>query len=122
MKNWLEQAFEDNPDKIAVIFEDQEITYRTLRDNSRDMAHLLRNQGVTRRSNVAISLDSCLEYVYCIYALIYLDCIMIPVNRRLEKKEIASQLIHADATHLITELDWEFEGINKVSPFGENGK
>lgn len=47
----FEEQVEKTPDNIAVIYENQELTYRELNEWSNKLAHYLKTQDVARRFN-----------------------------------------------------------------------
>ncbi|MEG4530219.1 amino acid adenylation domain-containing protein [Microcoleus sp. D2_18a_D3] len=59
----FEEQAERNPDNIAVVFEDQKITYRELNDRANQLAHHLQNLGVEPEVVVGICLDRSLETI-----------------------------------------------------------
>ncbi|MEG4966398.1 amino acid adenylation domain-containing protein [Microcoleus sp. B6-A1] len=59
----FEEQAERNPDKIAVVFESEQITYRELNDRANQLAHHLQNLGVEPEVVVGICLDRSLETI-----------------------------------------------------------
>lgn len=63
----LHQLFEEqvaqNPEGIAVIFEDQKLTYQQLNNRGNQLAHCLRDKGVNPESLVGIFMERSLEMV-----------------------------------------------------------
>jgi len=63
----LHQLFEEqvaqNPEGIAVIFEDQKLTYQQLNNRGNQLAHCLRDKGVNSESLVGIFMERSLEMV-----------------------------------------------------------
>ena len=53
----FEEQVEKTPDAIAVVFEDQQLTYRELNDKANQLAHYLRKQGVGPEVLVGICVE-----------------------------------------------------------------
>lgn len=51
------------PDKVAIIFEDRQLTFREVNDLSNRIANVLRSAGLHRGDTVAIFMGNCLEYL-----------------------------------------------------------
>ena len=70
----LHQLFEDQvektPDAIAVIYGDQQLTYRELNQRANRFAHYLNNIGVKKEVPVGILLERSIEMVIAIWGLL----------------------------------------------------
>ena len=66
----VDQLFENQvnktPDSIAVVFEDEQITYRELNYRSNQFANYLINLGVIPENFIAISLERSIELIVSI--------------------------------------------------------
>ena len=51
------------PDKVAIVFEDRQLTFRDVDNLSNRIANVLRNSGLHRGNTAAIFMDNCLEYL-----------------------------------------------------------
>ncbi|MDX3662222.1 amino acid adenylation domain-containing protein [Streptomyces sp. ID05-26A] len=58
-----ESSADRTPDAVALVFEDQELTYRELDERANRLAHLLRSRGIGRGDFVGISLPRSLDLV-----------------------------------------------------------
>ena len=70
----IHQLFEDQaaktPDAIAVVFEDQTLTYSQLNAKANQLAHYLRQQGVRADTPVGICMDRSLEMIVALMAIL----------------------------------------------------
>ncbi len=85
----LDQGSHVNLDKEAVIFRDERITYRQLRDRAYRLANGLRALGVRKGDRVAVLLRNCTEWFDIFFAVAGLGAVMVPVNFLLKSKEVA---------------------------------
>ncbi len=111
MINWLLNAYEQAPDKVAIINNNQYITYSQLYRRSIEFACKLSEIGVENNTHVGILLSTSIEYVYLIYALIELGAITIPLNYRLNNSLLQEQIVHSDITLLVTDREINFDNI-----------
>jgi fatty-acyl-CoA synthase len=89
------------PDKAAVIFEDQPMTYKTINDESNRVARYLQSIGLKKGDRVAILALNCPEYIYLYFAVAKLGLILVPLNFRLVGPELAYQLNDSGARFLL---------------------
>ena len=92
---------EDSPNKIAIYYRNQELSYRTLYYRASILAKFLIDRGM-KNKKIAFYLPNCLELVYCYLACLIAGVVMIPLNHRYKAKELQHVLIHAEADWLIS--------------------
>lgn len=97
------------PDKIAVICDGEQITYRELNSRVNRLAHGFLHSGITKNSRVAIFLSNSIELVAIYFALTKIGAVGIPLNFRLAAPELSYIIENSDATTLI--VGEEFESI-----------
>ena len=76
-----------NPDKTAIVCEEEERTYGEVRDFSRRVANALLECGVQRLERVAITTRNCLEYLEIELGIAGAGAIMVPLSWRLSPAE-----------------------------------
>jgi amino acid adenylation domain-containing protein len=80
----IHQIFEDQaaktPDAIAVVFEDQTLTYSQLNAKANQLAHYLRQQGVRADTPVGICMDRSLEMIIALYGILKAGGAYVPVD------------------------------------------
>lgn len=97
---FLEDRAKDFPDKPAVIFQDNPITFRKLRDTVFTLANNLISLGVKKGDKVAIYLPNWPEYIYSYLAVWSLGATVVPLDYMLTDAELASCLSHCQASAL----------------------
>jgi fatty-acyl-CoA synthase len=83
---------EMSPDKAAIIFEDDPVTYKALNDGVNRAAHLLRKRGIRNGDRVSAVLLNCIEFLEVYFACAKLGAILVPLNFRLVGRELEYQL------------------------------
>jgi fatty-acyl-CoA synthase len=77
-----------DPDKEAVIFKGDRITYRQMRDRSYRLANALKGLGLKKGDRVSVLLRNTTEWFDIFFALAILGGVMVPVNFLLKSKEV----------------------------------
>jgi acyl-CoA synthetase (AMP-forming)/AMP-acid ligase II len=89
-------------DKPAIVFQDQTITFRQLRQASFQLANCLINLGIKKGDRIAIYLPNCPEYIFSYLAIWCCGATAVPLDFMLTEEELATCLFHSDAKLLIT--------------------
>lgn len=98
----LETRTKTNPDKPAVIFKDQSISFLQLKDFSFRLANSLINLGIKRDDKVAVYLPNLPEYIYSYLGIWCCGATAVPLDFMLTEDELVSCLSHSQAGVLIT--------------------
>jgi amino acid adenylation domain-containing protein len=78
--DFFEAQVKKTPNNIAVIFEEQSITYKELDQRSNQLAHYLQSRGVTTESNVPLVMDRSIDMVLGIMAIFKAGGVYVPVS------------------------------------------
>ena len=76
----FEEQVEKNPDNIAVVFEEQKLTYRELNEKANSLAHYLVANNVKPNEVVAIFLDKSLEIIVSMLGILKANCAFLPLD------------------------------------------
>ena len=76
----FEEQVEKTPDNIAVVFEDQKLTYRELNEKANQLANYLLDNKVSNRDVVALLLDKSLEVIISILATLKVGATYLPLD------------------------------------------
>ncbi|HEY2931613.1 MAG TPA: long-chain-fatty-acid--CoA ligase [Acidobacteriota bacterium] len=102
----LHRSGAGHPDKIALMYRDQRISYSLLLNTTRSYAGLFQSLGIGRGDVVAICFENSPEFVYAYYALSWLGATVLPVNLLLTPKEIAYILGDCQARAVVTRTEY----------------
>jgi acyl-CoA synthetase (AMP-forming)/AMP-acid ligase II len=89
------------PDKTALVFGQQRLSYRQANQRINRIANALLNMGIGAGDKVAFFLPNCVEIVLIYYAIQKIGAIAVPLNFRLIAREIAFLMDHSDSKVLI---------------------
>jgi amino acid adenylation domain-containing protein/thioester reductase-like protein len=96
-----------HPDKTAVVYQDQEITYRDLDEKSNQIANLLLSHGIKEGKYVPVWLDRSLEWVVAVLGVIKTGAAYIPIDPAYPAKRVEFILSDTAADIIITNQNLE---------------
>jgi amino acid adenylation domain-containing protein len=130
----IEEQAKRTPDAVAVVFEDEEISYRELNRRANQVGNYLRKEGVEAESLVAVMMERSVEMVVALLGVLKAGGAYVPVDPEYPQERVRYMLEDSGAHVLLTQsrltdscpqitdrvicLDSEWEGIAKES--GEN--
>ncbi|MBB6332467.1 amino acid adenylation domain-containing protein/thioester reductase-like protein [Chryseobacterium sediminis] len=96
-----------HPDKKAVVFQDQEITYGDLDQRSNQIANLLLSKGIKEGKYVPIWLDRSLEWIVAVLGVIKTGAAYVPIDPAYPVKRVEFILSDTNADMIITNKNLE---------------
>jgi len=99
----FEEQVEKTPDNIAVVFEDQKLTYRELNEKSNSLGNYLRNNDIGRNDIVGIMVSRSLEMIVSILAVLKSGGTYIPIDPTYPKDRIEYMLSNSNAKFVLTQ-------------------
>ncbi len=112
----FEEQVNKTPNNIAVVFEDQELTFKELNEKSNSLAYYLRNQNIKRDDVVGVMCNRSLEMIIAILAVIKSGAAYTPIDPTYPEDRINYMLDTTDAKLLLTQkvLENKVEFKNKL--------
>ena len=98
----FEEQVEKTPDNIAVVFGDQQLTYRELNERANSLANYLRNNKISRNDIVGIMVNRSLEMLVAILAVLKSGASYIPIDPEYPQDRIEYMLNNSNAKMLLT--------------------
>ncbi|NJR75448.1 MAG: amino acid adenylation domain-containing protein [Scytonema sp. CRU_2_7] len=98
----FEAQVERTPNAVAVVFENQSLTYTELNQRSNQLAHYLRNLGVKPEVLVGICIERSLEMVIGLLAILKAGGAYLPLDPAYPKERLALMLKDAQVPVLLT--------------------
>ncbi|MFC6093032.1 long-chain-fatty-acid--CoA ligase [Saccharothrix lopnurensis] len=99
--SWPARRARGTPDRVAVVHEDREWTYRQLHDRVLRLAHALRRLGVRRGHRVAYLGPNHPAFLETFFAAGALGAVFVPLNARLAPPEAVHVLTDSGSTVLV---------------------
>ncbi|RFT61531.1 amino acid adenylation domain-containing protein, partial [Bacillus clarus] len=88
----FEQQVKRTPDTIAVVFEDQRLTYSELNSRSNQLAHFLQKNNVENETKVGVYLERSMEMVISILGILKAGGAYVPIDPAYPQDRIAYML------------------------------
>jgi fatty-acyl-CoA synthase len=109
------------PDKTALVFFDQVLTWRELFDQAERLAAHLRGQGVQDGDRVILLMQNCPQWVVAHFAILRANAVVVPVNPMNRSDELQHYITDPDARVAVAAADLAGELIkaNAAVPEGE---
>lgn len=98
--NWIRKWSRLLPQKVAIIDEDRQFSYREVNERCNRIAHFLLEEGVSRGDRVGILMYNCHEFMELYFALVKIGAICVPLNWRMAPPEIAYIVNDCEPTSL----------------------
>ena len=112
MENWLRKASEDVPDKIAVKYSGETITYKALYEQADVLSRKIKSLGQNR---LGVYIYNSLDSLKLIHALMQAGVEIVFINTRLTNHEITEQLKDVDVSTIIATKRFEIDGFEVIS-------
>ncbi|OGB17216.1 MAG: long-chain fatty acid--CoA ligase [Burkholderiales bacterium RIFCSPLOWO2_12_67_14] len=93
------------PDKPALVFFDQVLSYRQLHDQAERLAAHLRRQGVQDGDRVILLMQNCPQWVVAHFAILRANAVVVPVNPMNRAEELKHYISDPDARVAIAAAD-----------------
>jgi amino acid adenylation domain-containing protein len=102
----FEAQVEKTPDAVAVVFEDQQLTYRELNQRANQLAHYLQTLGVRPEVLVGICVERSLEMVVGLLGILKAGGAYVPLDPHYPQERLSYMLADSGVEVLLTENKW----------------
>lgn len=99
----VEQQAERTPDKQAVVFGNQSLTYRQLNERANELAHTLRGKGVVRDEIVGLMVERSLEMIVGLLAILKAGGAYVPIDPEYPQERVVYMLENSGTRLLLTQ-------------------
>ncbi|HEU4797248.1 MAG TPA: amino acid adenylation domain-containing protein, partial [Pyrinomonadaceae bacterium] len=99
----FEQQVERTPHAVALVFEDQSLTYEQLNKRANQLAHHLRDLGVGPESRVGVLMERSIEMVVSLYAILKAGGAYVPLDPAYPRERLAFMLDDSSVSLLLTQ-------------------
>ncbi|MGN7176520.1 long-chain-fatty-acid--CoA ligase [Cytobacillus sp. SAFR-174] len=118
VQDYLKNAAEEFPEKIAIHFMGKEFTYKYIYECSLKLAAYLQSLGIEKGDRVAIMLPNTPQSVISYYGILMAGGIVVQTNPLYMERELEYQMKDSGAKAIIT-MDILFPRVTKVMPHTE---
>ncbi|MGD9139005.1 MAG: AMP-binding protein, partial [Desulfobacterales bacterium] len=99
--NLLSRNARYNPDKLAIVFEDQRYTFRQFNQSVNQLANALKKRGIKKGDKIATLVPNCLELLEIYWAVSKIGAVVVPLSTLLMSKGLKSLLIDSDVIMVV---------------------
>src|SRR5579875_2474896 len=110
----VEQQVERTPEAVAVVYEDEHLTYQQLNRYANQLAHLLRSWGVGPEVRVGLCLQRSLELVVAILGVLKAGGAYVPLEPSYPKERLAFLMADSQVAVVLTQ-----QGLQERLPEGQ---
>ncbi len=103
LHEYMERSAAKNPDKTALIFKKQRLTWREVHQQTGRIANALKGLGLQRGDRVVLYLDNCVELATGLFAAMAADGIFVVANAQTKADKLAYMLNDCRARIMITD-------------------
>ena len=104
--NLFEEQVEKTPNNIAVVFEDQKLTYKELNEKANKLARFLLANGAKAGDAIAILLDKSIEMIISILGILKIGGTFLPIDVNYPNERIDYILKNSKSNILLTTDDY----------------
>jgi len=101
----FEARVEQMPDAVAVVFENQQLTYRELNTKANQLAHYLQRLGVTTETLVGICIERSPYTIIAILAILKAGGAYLPLDPAYPQERLSFMLDDAQVAYILTQSD-----------------
>jgi amino acid adenylation domain-containing protein len=103
LQDIFESQVERTPENVAVVYENQELTYRELDSRANQLAHFLKKLGVSPEVPVGLFMERSVEMVVGIYGIIKAGGAYVPLDPEYPSERVAFMLEDTQVPVLLTQ-------------------
>jgi amino acid adenylation domain-containing protein/non-ribosomal peptide synthase protein (TIGR01720 family) len=115
----FEEQVKKYPNRVAVVFEEVQLTYQTLNGQANQLAHYLRNLGISPEKRVGICVERSLEMIIGVLGILKAGGAYVPLDPLYPKERLAFMLEDSQVSVLLTQQRLEL-GMGEWSLVIEN--
>src|SRR5215831_9065510 len=99
----LEEQAARKPEALALIYEDQQVSYKEFNESANQIAHYLRGIGVRRGSRVGLCLERSIEAIVCMLGILKAGAAYVPLDPKYPSSRLSFLVQDADIQVLLTQ-------------------
>src|SRR5512139_3726413 len=104
VRNYVEKQAIARPDKVAILFKEEKITFSDLNTMSNRLANRLLEAGVKKGDRVVLLFQNCPEFCVAYFAILKIGAIAVDLDFRLSPAELEHIFQDAEVCAIITDV------------------
>ncbi len=114
VRSLLENATKESPDKVAVTFKDESLTYKELLSRVNKVANYLSTLKLKPNTRVGVYSQKSIEQVVAILAILSIEAIFVPITRLLKPEQV-KYIIDDSSIEIIVTDSHKIEKIKEIN-------
>ena len=116
----FEEQVAKKPDTIAVVFENEQLTYRELNEKANQLAHYLQSKGVKQETLVPVCIDRSIQMIIGLMGILKAGAAYVPIDTEFPQERISSMLEDLENGIVVStkENSAKFHAIQNVDVIG----
>jgi len=116
--DYIEKRAVETPNKIALQFENESVTYKEFNEKVNSLANYLIKNGIDSNLIIGVMLERSFDMLISIYAILKAGCAYMPIDPHFPLERIEFMLEDSEAPFVITHKKWQ----NKLNNRRTNAK
>ncbi len=104
LTNYLKTNAKQYPDKTAIVYNNERVTYSVLDELSDILAEKLIEKGITHGDRIALLLENSPVYIISFFAILKANAVVVPLNTQLVSRELEAILNDCSPKLMITNI------------------
>ncbi len=104
VRDYLEKQARERPNKSAILFKEERITFSELHSMSNQLANRLLNLGIKKGDRVVLLFQNCPEFCVAYFAILKIGAIAVVLDFRLSPAEMEPLFQEAEVSAIITSI------------------
>jgi amino acid adenylation domain-containing protein len=101
LQNWISQKAQQRPEAVAVVMQDQVLTYGQLEESTNRLARLLQAAGCRRGDRVCFAIPKSPAAIIAIAGILKADCIHVPIDTTSPAPRVAKIIRSSDPRYIL---------------------
>jgi amino acid adenylation domain-containing protein len=101
LQNWISQKAQQRPEAVAVVMQDQVLTYGQLEQSTNRLARLLKEAGCQRGDRVCFAVPKSPAAIIAITGILKADCIHVPIDTTSPALRVAKIIRSSDPRYIL---------------------
>ncbi|MGH9499152.1 MAG: amino acid adenylation domain-containing protein [Terriglobales bacterium] len=101
LQNWITEQAQRHPDAVAVVMQDQSLTYGELEESTNRLARLLQAAGCQRGDRVCFAIPKSPAAIIAIAGILKADCIHVPIDTTSPAPRVSKIIRSSDPRYIL---------------------
>ena len=118
VRDHLEKQAVERPNKVAILFKDEKITFSDLNTQSDRLANRLLNAGIKKGDRIVVLFQNCPEFCVAYFAILKIGAIAVVLDFRLSPAEMEPIFQEAEISAIVTSVRQKvfIDRVRKIVP------